>query len=83
MILDMLIVTDSGPSINVGTVGMADAMNNTDRVRKMAAKRLLEANLAGSQISDGFLVQDYDDFLAAQSDMMGTDSLQLPLGMLR
>jgi len=81
--LDMLIVTDSGPAIDIGTVGMADALNNTDRVRKMASQRLLEANLKGAMATDTMSIQEYDDFLAAQSDLMGTDALQLPLGMLR
>ena len=79
--LDMLIVTDSGPAIDIGTVGMADALNNTDRVRKMAAQRLLEANLTGAIATDTVSIQDYDDFLAAQRDIMG--SLRTDAGRLR
>lgn len=79
--LDMLIVTDSGPAIDIGTVGMADALNNTDRVRKMASQRLLEANLTGAMATDTVSIQDYDDFLAAQRDIMG--SLRTDAGRLR
>ena len=74
-LLDIQIVSkDGGPVYNLGSVGAVDAMNNTDKIKKLAAKRLLEGKFGANSatIRDDITQDDIDNMLKAQQDLFGS-----------
>ena len=74
-LLDIQIVSkDGGPVYNLGSVGAVDAMNNTDKIKKLAAKRLLEGKFGANSatIRDDITQDDIDNMVKAQQDLFGS-----------
>lgn len=73
-LLDIQIISkDGGEVYNLGSVGAVDAMNNTAKIRKLAAKRLLEGKFGAnsSTITDDITQEDIDAMLKAQQELLG------------
>lgn len=74
-LLDIQIINaDGGEIYNLGSVGATDAMNNTAKIKKLAAKRLLEGRFGAnaSSIRDDVTQEDIDAMLKAQQDLFGS-----------
>jgi len=73
-LLDIQIVTKGGgPVYNLGSVGAVDAMNNTDKIKKLAAKRLLEGKFGANSatITDDITQEDIDAMVKRQQELLG------------
>ncbi len=73
-LLDIQIVSkDGGDVFNLGSVGAVDAMNNTAKIKKLAAKRLLEAQFGANSatITDEVTQEDIDAMVKRQQDLLG------------
>lgn len=65
--LDIQIVNESGrPILNLVSVGATDAMNNTDRIKRLASERILDAGINASSMIVDITQEDIDAMVAAQ-----------------